>query len=338
MSTTFKARSDPSRSAPAAARLRRVLVTGGTGFLGSAVVRALVSRGTAPVVFRRSTSDVAKIAGVEREEIIGDLVDLRPLAAILPGCDAVIHCAAVADLGHASVEQVERINVQATARLAALCRQTGVGRFVCVSSAGTMGPVTGGVADETAPFTMGHNPYFASKYRAEQAVLAEVHQGLDAVIVNPAAMLGANGLSPNQQRLLRQATRSGICVVPPGGQSFVAVEDVANGILKAAERGLAGERYLLGGENLTFAEYTRRVAAVVGRRPRIVRPPAALFRAASAAGQLLGSLMPATLRDPTAVAWLCRNAFYSSRKAIGQLGYRITPLAGALPAIVARYG
>lgn len=315
----------------------QVLVTGGTGFLGSAVVRALHRRGGTAVVFRRPASNLAWIRGIPHQEVLGDLEDVTPLVDIMGRCDAVIHCAAMTDLATTSEAALERINVQATARLAALCRRAGQ-PFLYVSSVGTIGPVPG-VADETAPFTMTRNRYFASKSRAEQAVLQECRHGLHGLIVNPANMLGITGLSPNQQRLLRTAARRAVCLVPPGGQSFVSVDDVADGILLALARGRPGERYLLGGENLTFAEYAQRVAAVAHHAPAIVRMPPPVFRLAAAMSRLAGPrAASATLRDPSAVAWLSCDAFYSSAKAIAELTYRITPLADVLPAIVAQYG
>ena len=338
MSITSRAPSDTIATRPRLSPAATVLVTGGTGFLGTAVLRALAQRGVTPLLFRRPGSRTDRIADVPRKEIFGDLQDLDSLHGIIHTCDAVIHCAAVTDMATTADEALEHINVQATAQLAALCRQAGACRLVYVSSTGTMGPIDG-VTDETAPFLMTRNRYFTSKYRAEQVVLNECRQGLDAVIVNPTAMVGAIGLSPNHQRLLRQATRQMVCVTLPGGSCFVSVDDIANGILLAVERGQPGERYILGGVNLTFCEYARLIAAVAHRRPIVVRMPAAALRTAAAIGWLARPLWPAgTLRDPSVVALLCAKAFYSSTKATKQLGYQITPLADILPAIIARYG
>lgn len=326
MSTTLRARSDTGA----------VFVTGGTGFLGGAIVRRLGQGGQRPTVFRRAGADCSLIRGIPIAEVVGDLEDSAPLEAAIHAGDTVIHCAAVTDMAARSDETLERINVHATARVAACCRRVGARRLVYVSSSGTMGP-TGDATDETAPFRTPQNRYFASKYRAEQAVLEECRRGLDAVIVNPTAMIGAVGLSQNQQRLIRQATRSAVCLALPGGASFVSVDDVAQGILKVVERGRTGERYILGGVNLSFQAYARLVASIAGRAPHIVRLPAPLFRAAAALTRFAGPRV-ATLRDPSAVSWLSCHAFYSSRKAVEQLGYRITPMAEVLPAVIAVYG
>jgi dihydroflavonol-4-reductase len=247
----------------------RAYVTGATGFVGAHVARELAAQGWE----------------VRSERV--DLGDAAALARAMEGCEAVFHVAALYSYT-APAAELERVNVGGTANVIDACRRQRVGRLVHCSTCGTCGPVAGREAtEEDGP--PGYElavPYKRTKLAAERLVLAGAREGLDAVVVNPTTPVGDGDLKPTPTgRMVRGVATGRIRgFVATTGLNAVDVRDVARGHVLAYHHGVRGERYLLGGENLSLEELFARIARLAGRsRPR-VRVPYAVAQAASIVG------------------------------------------------------
>jgi dihydroflavonol-4-reductase len=316
----------------------RVFVTGATGFVGRHLCRALVRAGHSVRALRRATSNISVLDDCPVDWVIGDLLDEQSLAAALAGSDAVFHIAA--SLGYARQLAAEhaRINVGGTRTVVRAALAAKVKRLVHTSSVVAIGPAPPGkVADESTPYAGSRLrlSYFDTKASAEAEVMAAHRQGLDAVIVNPAAVFGAD-TSNNSSLVLRKVAQGGGRVAPPGGLCVVAVEDVVRGHLLALERGRGGERYILGGDNLTYAELFALIHRVVGRQVRVHTVPGGLWQLACIAAEGIDHVM--TLRPPLtpdALRALGARLAYSSAKAERELGYRHEPALAVIERVIA---
>ncbi len=282
-----------------------IYVTGASGFIGRHVVRELARAG----------------AAVRSERV--DLLDRLGLVRVLRGCDAVVHVAALYSYS-APADLLERVNVQGTRNVVDACAAAGVRRLVYTSTAGTCGPVEGRAADETdaPPAWELAVPYKRTKVAAERLVLAAARLGIEPVVVNPTAPIGDGDRRPTPTGAMVAGVASGRYrgYVAGTGLNVVDVRDVALGHVLALERGRGGERYLLGGVNLSLEDLFASLASLAGRpRPRI-RVPYTLARAAAAA-RLIN-------RNEVRLARL--PMFFSSAKAERHLGYRPGPVEPAL--------
>ncbi|MEK9146391.1 MAG: NAD-dependent epimerase/dehydratase family protein [Elusimicrobiota bacterium] len=303
----------------------RVLVTGATGFLGSRVARLLSQSGAKVKVFRRPSSDPSRLRDFPCEEAVGTFSDAAVLSKALEGVRAVFHLAACTSLLDADRQEREKSNVAAVdSLLKALGAVPGV-RLVHCSSVGAFG-YSGRpeVLDERGPSGPRWVHYFQTKRRAEELVLEAVSGGLDAVIVNPGTLIGT-GMKESQRRAFAAAAAGRAWAYPPGGSCFASVEDAARGLLLAAEKGVRGERYILGGSNLPFREYFASIARLAGFPPPRIPIPGALLPVAGWVLELLFGIMG---RDTGRLA--AGFGYYSSEKAVRELGYGITPLEEVL--------
>lgn len=283
----------------------KAYVTGATGFVGAHVARELAEQG----------------ADVSTERI--DLRDAEGLAGAIEGCDAVFHVAALYSF-EAGDSEMEAVNVQGTQNVIDACRAAGVRRLVHTSTAGTCGPTAGRIATELdgPPEWELSVAYKRTKLEAERLVLAAVDEGLDAVVVNPTAPVGDGDHKPTPTGRMIAGVATGRIrgYVATTGLNVVDVRDVARGHLLAYERGAAGERYLLGGENMSLRELFARIARIAGRpRPRI-RVPYTAARMAAAVGL--------ANRDEVRLARL--PMYFSSEKAENLLDYRADSVENAL--------
>lgn len=317
-----------------------VLVTGATGFVGSAVARALLARGRLVRALVRAGSERGNLAGLDIETVEGDLTDPASLARAVAGCEAVLHVAADYRIWVPDPGPMLRANVEGTEALMLAALAAGVGRVVYCSSVATLGLTgTDAPADETTPCDPAKivGVYKQSKYAAEQAVLALVRsRGLDAVIVNPAAPVGPRDIKPTPTgRMIADAAAGRMPAYVDTGLNIVHVDDVGLGHVLALERGRTGERYILGGENLGMAALLALVAAAGGHRPPALRlPVAALWPVALACESLARfGLPPLVVRDHLRMAR--KKMFFSSAKAIAELGYAPRPAAEAVEDAVA---
>jgi dihydroflavonol-4-reductase len=314
-----------------------VLVTGATGFVGTAVARRLIAAGKALRFLHRAGSDTRNIDGLPGERAIGDLGDAASLARAVEGCEAVYHVAADYRLWVPKPEEIYRINVEGSVALVRAAMKAGVQRIVYCSSVAVLGINKGGPAsDETTPVALadmiGH--YKRSKFLAEEAVRKVVaEEKAPVVIVNPSTPVGPRDIKPTPTgRLIRDAALGKMPAYVDTGLNVVHVDDVAEGHLLAHDKGRIGERYILGGDDMSLRDIIGVVAAAAGRKPPSVRlPRRALYPLAYA---VEGWSRVVSKREPLFTVDGLRMAsklmYFSSAKAKRELGYAPRPGREAL--------
>src|SRR5580700_7827060 len=307
------------------------LVTGATGFVGAAVARALLREpGQRVRVLARPQSNRRNLEGLDVEVAEGALEDAASLAAAVAGCRYLFHVAADYRLWVPDAAAMFRANVDGTRDLMLAALAAGVERIVYTSSVATLGLVSGGVADEATPSGDADmvGPYKRSKFIAERVVRELVaERGLPAVIVNPSTPVGPGDVRPTPTgRIIIEAAKGRMPGYVDTGLNLVHVDDVAVGQLLAAEHGEIGERYILGGENLSLAEILAIVAGEVGRRPPVLKIPYAVVLPIAAGAEMMARI---TGREPfttlDGVRMSRKKMYFSSAKAIGELGYTSRP-------------
>jgi dihydroflavonol-4-reductase len=315
---------------------KSVLVTGATGFVGSAVALALSRRGVRLKLLVRPGGDRRNLAGIEAELVEGDLARPETLAAAAAGCGQVYHVAADYRLWVPDPETMMRANVEGSVALLRAAHAAGVERAVYCSSVAALGLIGDGtVADEATKVDPAKivGVYKQSKYRAEQAVMALGREiGLPIVTVNPSTPVGPRDIKPTPTGvMIRDAAAGKMPAYVDTGLNIVHVDDVAEGHLLAMERGVPGEKYILGGENMNLAALFRMVAAQAGVRgpytklPREVLWPVAVASEALARGF---GVEPRVTREMLAMSR--KKMFFSSAKAQAALGYRARPAVEAV--------
>jgi dihydroflavonol-4-reductase len=256
----------------------KTLITGATGFVGSAVVRQLIQAGHSVRALIRAGSDLRNLAGLELETVTGDLTDSPSLDRALAGCSILFHVAADYRLWASRPKEIYDVNVTGTRNIMAAAGRAGVSRIVYTSSVATLGLTRNGTpADENTPVSLTDmvGDYKRSKFLAEAEVkrLAD-DEALPVVIVNPSTPVGPRDIKPTPTgRIIVDAASGRMPAYVDTGLNLVHVDDVAAGHLLALERGKIGERYVLGAVNLSLKEILAEIAAVVGRKPPRVRLP-----------------------------------------------------------------
>ena len=309
-------------------RSATVFVTGGSGFVGSAIVRKLVKIGFPVRTLLRRTSSRMNLKGLELEVVEGDLRDRESIRAALVGCRYVFHVAADYRFWAPDRREIFETNVTGTRVVMEEAMRAGVDRVVHTSSVATVGLRTrAGAADESifASEQEWIGSYKQSKIAAERLVQAMVaEKALPAVIVNPATPLGPGDLRPTPTGRMIVAAASGrIPAFVDTGLNLVHVNDVALGHLAALEHGRIGERYILGGQNVPFAQLLEDIAKLVGRRAPKVRVP---WYCALPVAYLAEGMARLTGREPLATVEGVRHSqhcmFFTSTKAERELNYR----------------
>ncbi len=301
------------------------LVTGGTGFVGAHIVRALLRRGRRVRCLVRASSDRRNLEGLEVELAVGDLGDPGSLEAALRGVDTLFHCAADYRLFTRDPGEMARVNVLGTDNILRAADRAGVGRVVFTSSVGALGlRADGSPADETTPVARAHliGPYKRTKFDAERIAESWVARGLPVVIVNPSTPVGELDVKPTPTgRIIVDFLSGRIPAYVDTGLNVIDVRDVAEGHLLAAEKGRVGEKYILGNRNLTLREILATLASLSGIPAPRVRLPywvALLAGAADTAAARLGRREP---RVPLEGVRLSRHRmFFDSAKAVRELG------------------
>ena len=317
------------------------LVTGATGFVGSAVARVLAARGHRLRLLARAGSDRRNLDGLDAEVVIGDLNDPASLARAVAGCRYVFHVAADYRIWVPNPEAMMAANVAGSGAMLRAGQAAGVERMVYCSSVAALGvPGDGGIADETSPVILANlvSVYKQSKYRAEQAVLGLARdEAMPVVIVNPAAPVGPRDIKPTPTgKMIREAAAGRMPAYLDTGLNVVHVDDVAEGHVLALEKGRIGEKYILGGENFLLGNLVRLICEVAGRRgPYVQLPNGALWPVAvvcEAMARWVG-VEPIVTRDHLRMAR--KKMFYSSDKARRELGYAPRPAREAVVDAVA---
>jgi dihydroflavonol-4-reductase len=314
----------------------RVLVTGGTGFIGSAIIRALCDAKATVVVLVRPNSDRRNLKGLPVELREGQLEDAVSLESALAGCTALFHAAADYRLWVPDPAAMYRANVGGTTDLMRAAIKGGIKRVIYTSSVATLGLYADGQpADESTPVALADmvGPYKRSKFQAEEEVRRLVKEaGLPAVIVNPSTPVGPRDIKPTPTgRIIVDAASGRIPAYVDTGLNLVHVNDVAAGHLLAFERGRIGERYVLGGDDLGLAEMLAVIAELCGRRkPRIRLPRAAIYPIAFAAETVARLVGGEPFVTVDALRMAKKKMFFSSAKARRDLGYQTRPARQAL--------
>jgi dihydroflavonol-4-reductase len=308
----------------------RALVTGATGFVGAAVARALGDAGWQVRALARSGSNRSNLLGVAVEVAEGDLADVASLERALEGCTGLFHAAADYRLGARNPEPLYLTNVEGTRNILHAARKCGVARIVYTSSVATIGiPSDGSPGDERTPVALsqmiGH--YKRSKYLAEEVVRDAARAGLSVVIVNPSTPVGPGDIKPTPTgQLVLDAASGRMPAYVDTGLNIVHVDDVAAGHVAAYERGRAGERYILGGEDMTLRTILGEIAQLVGRKPPRIRLPYAMVLPMAYLAEGLAAVTGRSGRITLEGVRMSRKRMYfSSAKAVSELGYRWRP-------------
>ena len=312
----------------------RALVTGATGFVGAAVARALLAAGWRVNALVRSGSDRRNVASLPLEQVVGDLTDPASLDRALEGCEAVFHVAADYRLWAPEPKELYRANVEGTGNLLAAARRAGVRRIIYTSSVATVGlPSDGRPGTEDTPVALaemiGH--YKRSKFLAEVRAREAAAAGAPVVIVNPSTPIGPGDVKPTPTgQIVLDAARGRTPAYVDTGLNIVHVDDVAAGHLLAFQSGRIGERYILGGEDMSLKEILTLIARLVGGSPPRIRLPHAAVLPVAYVSELYARLTGRPTRVTVEGVRMSRKRmFFSSEKAARELGYRSRPPAEA---------
>jgi len=316
--------------------MKPVLVTGATGFVGWHVARQLLERGERVRALvrdpARSAKPLAELAGVET--VPGDLRDEHSLASAVNGCGAVYHVAADYRLWAPRPEEMYRSNVDGTRNLLSAARTAGVERCVYTSTVGCIGMRKGELGSEDTPAGLEEmqGTYKRSKFLAEQIALQFADEGFPVVIVNPTAPVGDHDFRPTPTgKIVVDFLRGAMPAYLDTGLNVVYVGDVAAGHLLAGERGRVGERYILGGENLTLQQIFGKLEEVTGLRAPTVRIPYAVAFAAGVASTGWAAVTGKEPRAPLDGVRMARKKMWVRHdKAARDLGYSARPAVEAL--------
>jgi dihydroflavonol-4-reductase len=311
------------------------LVTGGTGFVGAHVVRALLQRGDAVRALVRADSPRSNLEGLEVEIVEGDLCDEGTLGAVVEGCELLFHCAADYRLGAPNPDALYRTNVEGTRAILAAASAAEVRRVVYTSSVGALGlHADGSPADENTPVELedmiGH--YKRSKFLAERVAQEWAERGLDVVIVNPSTPVGELDIKPTPTgQIILDFLEGRMPAYVDTGMNLVDVRDVAVGHLLAADRGRSGRRYILGCRNMSLREMLEHLATITGRKAPRLRLPHWIPLAAAHASERVARLTGGTPRITVeAVRMSQYRMYFDSGRAVRELGIPQSSVVAAL--------
>jgi dihydroflavonol-4-reductase len=314
----------------------KVFLTGSTGFVGSHVARAYAGQNAELRLLTRKASSLAAIEGLSAETVVGDLSQPESLRSAIRGCDALVHVAADYRLWVRDPQQMYKVNVEGTRELLRIAREEGVAKVVYTSSVATMGfKADGTIVNEETPVTLsdmiGH--YKRSKFLGEQEAIQAAKSGQHVIILNPTTPIGPGDAKPTPTgRIIVDFLNRKFPAYVDTGLNLVDVEEVARMHVVALDRGTPGERYILGGENLTLKQILDRMSAITGLpSPRRKVPHgvamAFAFFDENFTGKLRGKEPRATVE---AVRMGKKMMFASSAKAERELGFQVLPVYPAL--------
>ena len=314
----------------------KVLVTGATGFVGSHVAQLLCAQGADVRVLVRATSRTENLADLKAERITGDLRDPDSLSKAMQGCEFVFHVAADYRLWVRDPDQMYRSNVEGTQAIIRAAQKNRVRRVIYTSSVATMGfSTTGRIADETSPVSLEDmvGPYKRSKFMAEQFALEAGRRGTNVVVVNPTTPIGDQDIKPTPTgRIILDFLKRKFPAYVDTGLNIVDVKDVARGHLLAMEKAVPGERYILGGENLTLKQILDKLSVITGLPAPSMKVPHAVALGFAVFDQFFTGII--MRKEPRATIDAVRmgrkKMFASSAKAERELGYKAGSVDDAL--------
>ena len=314
----------------------KAFVTGATGFVGSHVAQLLCAQGADLRLLVRPTSRTENIADLKADRVIGDLRDPASLKKAMQGCEFVFHVAADYRLWVRDPEDMYRCNVEGTRAIIQAAQESDVRRVIYTSSVATMGfTTTGHIADENSPVSLEDmvGPYKRSKFMAEQVALEAGRTGANVVVVNPTTPIGEQDIKPTPTgRIIVDFLKRKFPAYVDTGLNLADVKEVARGHLLAMDRAVPGQRYILGGENLTLKQILDKLSALTGLPSPRMKVPHAVALGFAAFDQLftgfiLGKEPRATI---DAVRMGRKKMFASSARAERELGFKVLPVDAAL--------
>ncbi len=316
--------------------IMKAFVTGATGFVGSHVARVLAAQGAELRLLTRSSSPTKNIDAIHAERVVGDLTDPGSLKKGMQGCEFVFHVAADYRLWVRVPEQMYRANVEGTRAILQAAQEAGVRRVIYTSSVATMGFTRNGKpCDEDSPVSLlnmiGH--YKRSKFMAEQIVLEAGRSGANAVLVNPTTPVGEQDIKPTPTgRIIVDFLNRNFPAYVDTGLNLVDVNECARAHVAAMEKARPGERYIIGGENLTLKQILDKLAAITGLPAPTMKIPHMVALGFAAYDQTITGLL--LRKEPRATVDAVRmgrkKMFASSAKAERELGYKVLPVDDAL--------
>lgn len=322
---------------------KRILVIGGTGFIGSNLVRYLIDRGNEVVVFHRRDSNLKILEGVFFKSAIGDLADMDKIEDFLygamQGCQIVYNLAACGSPLKKYQHLREIVNKRAAKIVAYVARKVGVQRLIHVSSSAAVGyPKNGTIADENFIFNAHYDHYALTKHEGEKIVLSEVEKGLNAVIAIPCSTLGLRGMKIEQLSAFKSIIEGKMWLYPAGGLCLTNIDDLTRGLYLCYEKGQTGKRYILGGHNITYKEYFEEIAHAAGTNAPTICLPRAIMPWLGFGIEVLFNFFKKEIGINKDVATsISRKLYYSSELAIGELGYTIGDWREAIKNIVSHF-
>lgn len=311
----------------------KALVTGGTGFLGANLAVGLLAQGWSVRILRRTTSPLEAVKDLDVEHAIGDVTDFDTLLKAMAGVDVVFNVAAVSSYWRNSAALIYKVNVDGARNVFEAAQQSGVQKVIHTSSAAAVGIVKGRSATEADPFSLPPKrfAYGHSKWLAEQVVVERVKAGQDITMVNPTGIIGPRDINWISGSILREAKHGHIPVIPQGGVNFVAVRDVVAGHISAVEKGRVGERYIVGGENLTNRQTIEMACEIVGVKvPRFMQPKWTIPVAGAALDLITTIIGPRLPMSGEQMRLTNEFIWFDSAKAERELGYTHTSVRQAL--------
>jgi len=314
----------------------KAFVTGATGFVGSHVARALADQGADLRLLVRPTSKLDNLAGLNAETAVGDLREPASLKKAMQGCEFVFHVAADYRIWVRDPEEMYKANVEGTKALIQAAQECGVRRVIYCSSVATMGfKASGEIVDEATPVSLEDmvGPYKRSKFMAEEIALEAGRRGGNVVVVNPTTPIGEQDIKPTPTgRIVVDFLKRKFPAYVDTGLNLADVKEVARGHVLAMEKARPGERYILGGENLTLKQILDQLAALTGLPSPTMKVPHAVAMGFAAFDQFFTGIVMGKEPRATidAVKMGRKIMFASSAKAERELGYKVLPVEDAL--------
>lgn len=310
----------------------RILITGATGFLGNNLVRTLLADGHEVAVTMRQSSNRKPLDGLPVEILNIDFDNASDIAMALTDVEVVVHAAAVIQIGWTKLEESRKFNVEVTSQIAQAARRKNC-RMIYVSSVDALGAATEQEIGDEEKLDPPQPPcsYVVSKRESESAFFLEVAKGLDGLIVNPGFMVGPYDWKPSSGAMMLAVATTFTPLAPAGGCSVADVRDVAEGIVSAIKHGQSGQRYILGGENMSYLELWTMMARVCKSKGPRNQLPDWLARLAGKAGDFWTSVSGNEPQVNSAATQMGQMFhYYSSDKAKLELGYRVGSIEDAL--------